>query len=171
MRKTLILCVVVAVVGVFAASSAIAKQNPAKPLGAQLAEVRAATAKYHNVARAIADGYVQVSPCVTSPPGVSPAGAMGIHYRKNALLDGQVNALTPEVLVYEPRKNGKLRLVAVEYFEWASSVNSVRPTVLGQPFVGPETHGLDPHFELHAWLWKRNPAGMFAQWNPRVSCG
>ena len=171
MRKTLILCVVVAVVGVFAASSAIAKQNPAKPLGAQLAEVRAATAKYHNVARAIADGYVQVSPCVTSPPGVSPAGAMGIHYRKNALLDGQVNALTPEVLVYEPRKNGKLRLVAVEYFEWASSVNNVRPTVLGQPFVGPETHGLDPHFELHAWLWKRNPAGMFAQWNPRVSCG
>ena len=149
MRKKLFLCVIAAVIGVFAVSSAVAKQKPAKPLGAQLAEIRAATAKYHNAARAIADGYLQVSPCVTSPPGVSPAGAMGIHYRKNALLDGQVNALTPEVLVYEPRKNGKLRLVAVEYFEWAASVNNVRPTVLGQPFVGPETHGLAPHFEAH----------------------
>jgi len=172
MRKTLFLCVIAAVVGVFAVSSAVAKQKPAKPLGggAQLAEVRAATAKYHNVERAIADGYLKVSECVTSPPGVSPAGAMGIHYRKDALLDGQVNALTPEVLVYEPTENGRLRLVAVEYFEWAASVNNVRPTVLGQPFVGPETHGLAPHFELHAWLWKHNPAGMFAQWNPRVSC-
>ena len=83
---------------------------------------------------------------------------------------GQINPLTPEVLVYERKDNGKLRLVAVEYFEWASTVNNVAPTAFGRTLLGPQTHGLAPHFELHAWLWKHNPSGMFAQWNPRVSC-
>jgi len=155
-----------AVVATTAAVLALASSASAQaPIGAQLAQVRAATAKYHNVSKAIADGYVQVSPCVSSP-----AGGMGVHYRKNALLNGQVNALTPEVLVYQPMKNGKLRLVAVEYFEFATAVNNTAPTVLGQTFVGPETHGIPAHFELHVWLWKHNPSGMFAQWNPRVVC-
>lgn len=151
-----------ALIAVFAVSSAAAKEQP---LGAQLAKVRAATAKYHNVATAIADGYVQVTPCVASAEG-----GMGFHFRKDALLDGQINPLTPEVLVYERKKNGKLRLVAVEYFEWASSVNNVAPSVFGLPLLGPQTHGIAPHFERHAWLWKHNPSGMLAQWNPRVSC-
>ena len=73
-------------------------------------------------------------------------------------------------LVYERKDNGKLRLVAVEYFEWASTVNNVAPTAFGRTLLGPQTHGIAPHFELHAWLWKHNPSGMFAQWNPRVSC-
>jgi len=152
-----------ALVAVFATSSATAKEQP---LGAQLAKVRAATAKYHNVATAIANGYAPVSPCVASPAG---EGGMGFHYRKAALLDGQINPLTPEVLVYERKDNGKLRLVAVEYFEWAAAVNSA-PTAFGRTLLGPQTHGLEAHFELHAWLWKHNPSGMFAQWNPRVSC-
>ena len=135
------------------------------PLGAQLAKVRAATAKYHSVKNAVADGYVQASPCVSLPG----TGAMGIHYRKNALVDGTFNPLTPEVLVYEPMRNGRLRLVAVEYFAWATDV-STAPTLFGKTFVGPETHGLAAHYELHAWLWKHNPTGMFQQWNPRVVC-
>ena len=162
MRTVIWSCLIGALVAAFAASSAAAKEQP---LGAQLAKVRAATAKYHNVANATADGYVQVSPCVASAEG-----GMGFHYRKDALLDGQINPLTPEVLVYERKDNGKLRLVAVEYFEWASTVNNVAPTAFGRTLLGPQTHGIDPHFELHAWLWKHNSSGMFAQWNPRVSC-
>ena len=162
MRQVITLCLMGALIAVFAVSSAAAKEQP---LGAQLAKVRAATAKYHNVATAIADGYVQVTPCVASAEG-----GMGFHFRKDALLDGQINPLTPEVLVYERKKNGKLRLVAVEYFEWASSVNNVAPSVFGLPLLGPQTHGIAPHFERHAWLWKHNPSGMLAQWNPRVSC-
>jgi len=23
---------------------------------------------------------------------------------------------------------------------------------------------------MHAWVWKPNPAGIMADWNPRVSC-
>ena len=23
---------------------------------------------------------------------------------------------------------------------------------------------------LHAWVWKENPSGMFADWNPKASC-
>jgi hypothetical protein len=23
---------------------------------------------------------------------------------------------------------------------------------------------------LHAWIWQNNPAGMFEDWNPTVSC-
>ena len=25
-------------------------------------------------------------------------------------------------------------------------------------------------YDLHVWLQKRNPSGVFAQWNPEVSC-
>ena len=45
-------------------------------LNRQLAAVRAATAKYHNVAAAEAAGYVPVSPCEELPG----QGAMGVHY-------------------------------------------------------------------------------------------
>ena len=26
------------------------------------------------------------------------------------------------------------------------------------------------HYDLHVWLYRQNPAGIFARWNPRVSC-
>lgn len=43
-------------------------------------------------------------------------GGMGIHYVKNELVgDSVVDAASPEALVYEPRRSGRLRLVAVEY--------------------------------------------------------
>ncbi|MCW8107353.1 hypothetical protein OPS25_02410 [Alteromonas ponticola] len=33
-----------------------------------------------------------------------------------------------------------------------------------------EAHGFPPHYALHIWLFKHNPAGLFAPWNPRVKC-
>ena len=30
--------------------------------------------------------------------------------------------------------------------------------------------GLDAYYSLHAWLYKSNPIGTFAPWNPNVSC-
>lgn len=24
--------------------------------------------------------------------------------------------------------------------------------------------------DLHAWIWKHNPSGTFAEWNPNVRC-
>lgn len=139
-----------------------------------LAEIRAATARYHRVEVAIADGYAKAGGCVALP-GV---GAMGIHYVNGALWnDAAFDATRPEVLVYEPQKNGRLRLVAVEYFIWRSNWDAAHPgstpSLLGHDFFksfGPAAHGLPEHYELHAWLWRHNPNGMFAQWNPNVTC-
>ena len=138
-----------------------------------LAEVRAATARYHRVEVALAEGYVSTLICAASP-----AGAMGIHYVNPTLRhDATFDAARPELLLYEPQQNGQLRLVAIEYVVtrtlWDAAHPGTLPTFLGQSFFqsfGPAAHGEPDHYELHVWLWRDNPSGMFAQWNPNVSC-
>jgi hypothetical protein len=102
---------------------------------------------------------------------------MGVHYVNGALVgDGAVDLERPEALVYEPQKNGRLRLVAVEYVVFQKAwdeQHSEPPSLFGQPFELMEAgnrYGLDPFYELHVWLWKHNPSGLFEDWNPRVSC-
>jgi hypothetical protein len=138
---------------------------------AGLASIRSATAKYHDVNVALADGYIPVSPCEASP-----AGTMGIHYLNPGLVGGPIDRLHPQILLYLPTADG-LELVGVEYFrpdaDQNLSTSSDRPSLLGQPFNGPMV-GHNPqmpiHYDLHVWLWKHNPAGMFAIWNPALSC-
>lgn len=128
-------------------------------VGAELARVRAATARYHDVEVALADGYELASPCVEDAAG---AGAMGYHF-VNVGLVGQLDPARPQALLYHPAPNGRLRLVGVEY------LSPVGGELFGQPFAdtsppfGPET-------ALHVWLWQANPAGMFAAYNPNLSC-
>lgn len=123
----------------------------------QLAEVRRATRKYHDVRTAIADGYMTDNHCVSNPNG---DGAMGYHYVNFGLVDDNVDHLEPEVLVYEQR-GGKRHLVAVEYL-------STEPfTLFGHESHPP--HGEVPH-SLHAWVWKGNPNGVLANFNPNVRC-
>ena len=46
-----------------------------------------------------------------------------------------------------------------------------RPSLFGVPFDGPmlgHEPGMPIHYDLHAWLWKKNPKGKFARWNPTV---
>lgn len=148
-------------------------QTPAR-MNQQLAAVRAATARFHRVEVALEEGYVSTVQCAALP-GV---GAMGVHFVKPSLMgDAGFDPLQPEVLVYEPQKNGKFELVAVEYLifraPWEGAGRTGRPMFGDVPFVesfGPEAHGLPDHYELHVWLWRNNPMGMFAQWNPKVSC-
>jgi hypothetical protein len=142
------------------------------------AAARAATAKYHKLQTAIADGYgrlvdAQGIACIDNP-GV---GGMGIHYVSDALVgDAAVKATTPEALVYEPRKNGRLRLVALEYVVFQSAWDQAHkkpPKLFGQRFElipAGNRYGLPAFYELHAWAWKHNPAGFFEDWNARVSC-
>jgi hypothetical protein len=133
-------------------------------LDSELAAVRALTAPYHEFAQAHEAGYTELlTPCLSSPEG-----AMGFHYGKPEFLDGSVNAMEPEVLVYEPMKNGKLRLVAVEYIvPLPAWMESAPPTLFGQEFHRNEGAGI---WALHVWLWKHNPSGLFANWNPTVTC-
>ena len=151
----------------------------AEGLEDELAEVRRATAGFHLVEAAVDAGYELgyvngsgvriITGCVAHPT----AGAMGYHYFNKELIDDLVvDPLKPEGLVYAPGPNGQLQLAAVEYVVPGVASNppgvSEPPTVFGSkmvilvPAVGFHT--------LHAWLWRSNPAGMFAHWNPDVAC-
>ncbi|MDQ4078160.1 MAG: hypothetical protein M3220_18175 [Chloroflexota bacterium] len=149
-------------------------ENTSAWMNEQLAAVRRATARFHRVEVALQEGYVSTVQCVALP-GV---GAMGVHYSNPSLLrDATYDPLRPEVLVYEPQENGNFKLVAVEYVifraPWVNAGNTADPMFGDVPFVrafGPAAHGIPDHYELHVWLWQHNPAGMFAQWNPQVSC-
>jgi hypothetical protein len=139
-----------------------------------LAQVRQATAKYHKVSNALADGYLPTDQCVAAP-GV---GGMGFHYVNPALIgDPSINPLEPEVLLYAPKDNGEVKLVGVEYLakdaDQDLSTESDRPNLFGVPFNGPmlgHEPGMPIHYDLHAWIWKGNPSRVFADFNPKVSC-
>jgi len=136
----------------------------------QLAEARAATARYHDVGAALADGFIPVGPCV-AVPGL---GAMGTHYANfMRLFDASVNAAEPEFLLYAPDAGGRQRLVALEYFVPAYLADAP-PELFGREFDGPmpgHGPGEPAHYDLHVWAWRHNPAGMFAPFNSKITCG
>ena len=159
----------------------------------ELAAVRAATAKFHDISSAYAAGYTtQFEPCVEYP-GV---GVMGIHARHDTLMADQViDPLRPELLLYAPQPNGGLRLTGVEYFQavwvrnpatnevkpwreperWPANFEVVTPTpqLFGRTFDGPMPGHIPTmpwHWDLHVWIWAHNPDGTFAEWNPALQC-
>jgi hypothetical protein len=148
-------------------------------LNRDLAQVRRATARFHDLDAALAAGYELgwvngagiriIAGCVSHPT----AGAMGYHYFNQQLMnDLDVDLLEPEVLVYAPDEDGELRLAAVEWVARGPNTNppgvNEPPTVLDMPM-----HILNPavgFYLMHAWIWQPNPAGMMNDWNPDVSC-
>jgi hypothetical protein len=138
---------------------------------------QSATAKFHDVDKAIEAGYsVRVADkngieCIAQPG----EGAMGIHMLNPSLLDGTIEATQPELLVYEPRNNGTLKLVALEYLVFQSAwTGAAPPSLFGQTFdfiPAGNRYGLPPFYALHAWIWRPNVKGVLYPWNPRVDCG
>jgi hypothetical protein len=134
--------------------------------------VRNAAGIYKDLSKAEAAGYGKFLGCVSGPQ----EGAMGVHFPNGSLVgDGILDPQQPEVLVYEV-KNGRYNLVAVEYLvladDWNAN-NDSPPVLMGQVFnyVGsPNRYGMPAFYELHVWAWKTNPNGVFADWNPNVSC-
>jgi len=165
-----------------------------------LAEVRAATERFRDVKVALAEGYVRdpTNTCDTAEMMGQPAklGVMGIHYFRPDLLgitappnprvDGNgthTDFLKPGILIYEPKPDGSLELVAVENLvfakAWHAAGHKDRPTFHGVPYDSmkddpatkvDEAHLFEPHYDRHVWLYRDNPNGMFAQYNPKVSC-
>lgn len=174
-------------------ASSAASASAAQPVGPELAAVRSATERFHDIGAAEAAGYISpaiIGECVEVPS----LGAMGIHSPNPPLTtDQSVDPLRPEVLLYVPKKGGGHRLVGVEYVMTAlvsingtvgpfvratlptgATVVTPRPSLFGQSFNGPmpgHEPGMPWHYDLHAWVWKPNPSGMFAQFNPAISCG
>jgi hypothetical protein len=143
---------------------------------ADIADVRAATARFHDLDVALSEGYILFYRC-TEQPGV---GTMGQHYANLDLVIGDptIDPSKPEVLVYEPKQNGDgYRLVALEYVTiqelWAGANGAAVPTVLGQELslvAAGNRYGMPTFYQRHVWLWEPNPDGIFADWNPNVSC-
>ena len=123
----------------------------------ELTQARRATAKYHDIANAEADGYVNGN---LYTPGE------GYRYINPLLIDGTFNPEQPEVLLYASRPGeAGLRLVAVEY---------ISPDTFPVPegFSGDddvwESEEPFPIWVVNAWIWLNNPNGMFTFLNPRV---
>ena len=165
-----------------------------------LAAVRAATARFQDVKTAVAEGYVRDpgNMCITSQMMGQSAksGAMGIHYFRPDLLgitappNPRVNGngthtdfLKPAILIYEPQADGSLTLVAVENlvfkWAWADAGHKAPPSFHGAKYElmadNPRTkvdeaHMFEPHYDLHVWVFRDNPNGQFAPFNPNVSC-
>jgi len=164
--------------GIGAPASAQTPRDPA----ADLKRAREALERYKDPVAAIHDGYFSTLGCVTYPkPGAAgqvpyAAGGMGVHFFNGALMGAPLDPTKPQVLVYEPGAGGKLQLVAAEWFVPLTPELKGRPELFGRPFDGPMEghhplmpHGLH-HYDLHVWLWKDNPVGMFAPTNPKIKC-
>jgi hypothetical protein len=152
---------------------------------------RSATAKYHSLSVADKDGYSILADtagvtCIAEPG----MGAMGVHYVKGDLVkDPMIDPKHPEALVYAPDQHGGRHLAALEYVviksDWDANESGPPslgvgerespppPMLFGHEFNftdAPNRYGLPPFYSLHAWVWKDNPAGTFAMWNPSVHC-
>jgi hypothetical protein len=155
-----------------------------------LTELRRATAAFHDPAAADDAGYsleladVFGTTCIADLDAQSK-GAMGVHLVNTGLLDAVLDPAQPEALVYEPRNNGTLKLVAAEYVVFQAAWDEANgftggahappPQLFGQEFLFSDgsRFGLPAFWALHAWAWKPNPSpfgGMFGAWNPRVTC-
>ncbi|MES2959358.1 MAG: hypothetical protein V4792_14300 [Pseudomonadota bacterium] len=142
-----------------------------------LADARKATAPFTDVNAAIAANYVKfpdlAGDCVAQPG----QGGMGVHYLNGTLVDGVLDPLRPELLVYRQTAGGKLELAALEYVVPApvwDALHAQPPSLFGHPFHllrVPNRYGLTtPLYTLHVWLWEHNPDGLFNDWNARVHC-
>jgi hypothetical protein len=131
----------------------------------ELRALKRATAPFQTLAAAKAAGYsTQVTGCYEN----LPVGAMGWHYGDVSLFDATLEVTKPEVLLFERQRGGGMKLVGVEYIvPFAAWTSPNPPELLGQVFVKNLTFNV---WALHAWVWKPNPRGVFADWNPNVSC-
>ena len=131
-----------------------------------IATLQRVTARYHNLSFAIADGFVLLHPC-ENRPGEGPVGIVYVNITR--LLDGIIDPETPDALIYEPQPNGRERLVGAEFaIPYALWTQAQPPQFLGATFQREDEFGV---FALHAWIWRHNPEGLFAETNPNVSCG
>ena len=160
---------------------ATAGPQKAAPLTSQqndlVKAVQDATRRFRNVTdpSQLGDQYVHLFGCVSG----GDFGAMGLHFvRGDILHDGDVNPNEPEILLFEPTRNGGIKITGADFIvfksEWeAKHKDGSVPSLHGQLFHlfdAPNRFGLDPFYTLHVWAWKDNPVGTFTNWNPNVSC-
>jgi hypothetical protein len=128
---------------VFSASATVHGDNLGSAVNRQLAQARAATARYHDPDVALADGYINL--------GVNPGEGGAVEFVNFGLIDCTLDIQHPEALRYV-QSGGGLRLVAVEY-----SIPMACPGAPPEDFlpgVGEwEPEPAAPAWTLAAWIW------------------
>jgi len=183
-----------------AASAVASTRAPARAAEPDLATVRKATDRFRDVKVALAEGYVRdpMNMCDAAEMMGKPAklGVMGIHFFRPDLLgisappNPRVNGngthtdfTKPSILIYEPQADSSLQLVAVENLvfikAWQQAGNAAPPSYQGVPYdtmvddpatAIDEAHNFEPHYDRHVWIYRDNPNGGFAQFNPNATC-
>ena len=178
----------------------VAAQQVTPEVAATMDEMREAFAKYQDVNVALAEGYIPdpTGHCATAVDFGLPleTGAMGVHYLHPELLQltegdrvtglaTNTDPLTPAVLLYEPQADGTMEFLGVELLvfrdPWRAEGNQAPPVFAGivpwdamadDPATADidEAHGFVPHYDIHVWLFRDNPAGPLEMWNPTVTC-
>lgn len=173
------------------------RPGPGEPT---LDEVRRATERFQDVNVALAEGYIRdpfdLCDTATMMGRHATDGAMGIHYVRPDLLGitkppsprvtgsgTHTDFRRPGILIYEPQADGGLALVAVENLvfadAWHAAGHAARPTFHGVPYDSmaddpstavDEAHMFAPHYDRHVWIYRENPRGVFAPFNPAVTC-
>ena len=184
-RRQLLSYLVPALAVILASPPALSAQapTPAAPASAKadLEAAKAALAKYSDPLVAIRDGFYSTLACIDFPTGAKdgpveyPPGAMGVHFLNPGNIGPKLDPSKPQVLLYEP-VGDKLVLTGAEWFVPVALAGGTAPSIFGQTLAGP-MDGHEPimpaslaHYDLHVWLWKDNPRGMFTSTNAAIKC-
>lgn len=170
------------------------------PGAPDLAPVRAATERFRDVQVALSEGYVRdpFDLCDTAemmgrPPEL---GAMGVHYVRPDLLgitappDPRVDGTGIHTDFLTRRSSSTSRRRTDRSTSWRSRTSRSEPP--GSPqgtrshrrSTGSRTtawrttrrptrtraHVFDPHYDRQVWIYRENPNGVFAPFNPNVTC-
>jgi hypothetical protein len=168
----LTIAIVIAVTSTAAAQQETSAHHR-RPTGDLVDVVRNATERFKDVAVAESEGYALMFGCVSGPD----SGAMGLHYVNLSLVGDKVlDPARPEIVIYEPLPNGRLKLIGADFLVFAAdwhAANDATPQLGGQLmhlFESPNRFGLPDFYTLHVWAWKDNPSGTFSNWHSNVSC-
>ncbi|WP_297336998.1 hypothetical protein [Algoriphagus sp.] len=135
-----------------------------------LSALRESTDHFHQVETALQEGHDFISECVSIPN----VGGMGYHYVNFPAIFGAYDPTMPQALLYEKMKNGKMRLIGVEFVidqETWDAEHDEPPYFGSREFDFDNAQALPfTNYQLHVWIWKHNPNGIFEKFNPTVSC-
>jgi hypothetical protein len=131
-----------------------------------VARLRAATKTFTSLDAAVAAGYKRdVKDCIVH----EHHGAMGYHHLNTAYADGTLVPEHPQFLLYQRLKDGTYELTGAEFIVPYRFVprDSAPPVLMGQKLLREDAF---KYWYLHVWAWRENPDGLFADFNPNVSC-
>ena len=136
-RNRVSLTAALCAVGMFVASGCASRSRASAPgingdrLEAELATLRSATKRFHQLDSAVAAGYPREVPeCLIH----EHHGAMGYHHVNRAYMSREMDVSRPQILLYERMADSSYRLNGVEfiipYRLWPR--DSVAPVLMGQ---------------------------------------